>query len=99
MERRVTVPEMILWTGTRIALGAGIGMLVSRGLNNNARKAACGKIQRSRWLERGAASRQIVSRLFATFGAVASRSFFKACPDHGDSFRCLLRIQHPAIST
>ena len=39
-ERRFTLPEMILWTGTRIALGAGIGMLVTRGLNNDARKAA-----------------------------------------------------------
>jgi len=39
MERRITVPELILWTGTRIALGAGIGMLVSSGLSNDARKA------------------------------------------------------------
>lgn len=39
MERTITVPDMILWTGTRIALGAGIGMLVSRGLSNDARKA------------------------------------------------------------
>jgi len=39
-EQRFTVPEMILWTGTRIALGAGIGMLVTRGLSNDARKAA-----------------------------------------------------------
>jgi hypothetical protein len=38
MERRVT-PEMILWTGTRVALGVGIGMLVSRGLSNDARKS------------------------------------------------------------
>jgi hypothetical protein len=40
MERNVTLPEMILWTGTRIALGAGIGMLVSRGLSKDAMKAA-----------------------------------------------------------
>ena len=39
MERRITLPEMILWTATRVALGAGIGMLVSRGLSNDARKA------------------------------------------------------------
>ena len=39
MERTFSVPEMILWTGTRIALGTGIGMLVSRGLSNDARKA------------------------------------------------------------
>jgi hypothetical protein len=38
MERRVT-PEMILWTGTRVALGVGIGMLISRGLSNDARKS------------------------------------------------------------
>lgn len=39
MERRITIPEMVLWTGTRIALGAGIGMLVSRRLSSDARKA------------------------------------------------------------
>lgn len=39
MEPRMTLPEMILWTGTRIALGVGIGMLVSRGLSNDARKS------------------------------------------------------------
>jgi hypothetical protein len=40
VERNVTLPEMILWTGTRIALGVGIGMLVSRGLNKDSMKAA-----------------------------------------------------------
>ena len=40
MERKFTIPEMILWTGTRVALGIGIGMLLSRGLNNDARRAA-----------------------------------------------------------
>lgn len=40
IERNVTLPEIILWTGTRIALGAGIGMLVSRGLSKDAMKAA-----------------------------------------------------------
>ena len=40
IERNVTLPEMILWTGTRIALGTGIGMLVSRGLSKDAMKAA-----------------------------------------------------------
>jgi hypothetical protein len=39
-DRNITLPEMILWTGTRIALGAGIGMLLSRGLSKNAMKAA-----------------------------------------------------------
>ena len=39
MERKFTVPEMILWTGTRVAMGIGIGMLVSRGLSNDARKS------------------------------------------------------------
>lgn len=39
MERRISTPDLILWTGTRIALGAGIGMLVSRSLSNDARKA------------------------------------------------------------
>ena len=40
IERNITLPEMILWTGTRIALGAGIEMLLSRGLSKNAMKAA-----------------------------------------------------------
>jgi len=39
MERKFTLPEMILWTGTRVAMGIGIGMLLSRGLSNDARKA------------------------------------------------------------
>ena len=29
IERNITLPEMILWTGTRVALGVGIGMLIS----------------------------------------------------------------------
>ena len=40
IERNVTLPEMILWTGTRIALGAGIGMLISRRLSKDAMTAA-----------------------------------------------------------
>jgi hypothetical protein len=40
IERRITLPELILWTGTRVALGAGIGMLISRRLSKDAMKAA-----------------------------------------------------------
>ena len=40
IERNITLPEMILWTGTRVALGAGVGMLISRGLSRDAAKAA-----------------------------------------------------------
>jgi hypothetical protein len=40
IERNITLPEMILWTGTRVALGAGIGMLISRRLSKVAMKAA-----------------------------------------------------------
>jgi len=40
IETNVSLPEMILWTGTRIALGAGIGMLISRRLSKDAMKAA-----------------------------------------------------------
>src|ERR1700756_5185186 len=39
-ERNITLPEMILWTGTRVALGVGIGMLISKGLTKDAMKAA-----------------------------------------------------------
>ena len=40
IERNITLPEMMLWTGTRVALGVGIGMLVSRNLSKDAMKAA-----------------------------------------------------------
>jgi hypothetical protein len=40
IERNITLPEMILWTGTRVALGAGIGMLISTRLSQDAMKAA-----------------------------------------------------------
>lgn len=40
IERNVTLPELILWTGTRIALGAGFGLLISRRLSKDAMKAA-----------------------------------------------------------
>ena len=40
IERNFTLPEMILWTGTRVALGAGVGMLLSRRLSKDAMKAA-----------------------------------------------------------
>jgi hypothetical protein len=38
-ERKVSLPDMILFAGTRVALGVGIGMLVSKNLSNDARKA------------------------------------------------------------
>jgi len=40
IERNITLPEMVLWTVTRVALGAGIGMLISRRLSKDAMKAA-----------------------------------------------------------
>jgi len=40
IERNISLPELILWTGTRVALGAGIGMLISRRLSKDAMKAA-----------------------------------------------------------
>lgn len=40
MERKLTVAEIILLAGTRVALGAGIGLLLSSRLNNDQRKAA-----------------------------------------------------------
>jgi len=38
-ERNISLPEIILWTGTRIALGVGIGMLLSKGLSRETMKA------------------------------------------------------------
>jgi hypothetical protein len=40
IERKLTIPEIILIAGTRVALGAGIGLLLSTRLNNDQRKAA-----------------------------------------------------------
>lgn len=40
MERKLTVAEIMLIAGTRVALGAGIGLLLSTRLNNDQRKAA-----------------------------------------------------------
>jgi hypothetical protein len=40
MERKLTLAEIILIAGTRVALGAGVGLLLSSKLNNDQRKAA-----------------------------------------------------------
>ena len=40
VERKLTLAEIMLIAGTRIALGAGIGLLLSSKLNNDQRKAA-----------------------------------------------------------
>jgi hypothetical protein len=40
MERKLTIADFILIAGTRVALGAGIGLLFSTRLNNDQRKAA-----------------------------------------------------------
>ncbi len=39
-ERKLTLAEIILIAGTRVALGMGIGLLLSTRLNNDQRKAA-----------------------------------------------------------
>jgi len=39
-ERKISTPELILLVTTRVALGFGIGLLVSRAMNNDQRKAA-----------------------------------------------------------
>ena len=39
-ERKLTLPEIILIAGTRVALGIGIGLLLSGKLNRDQRKAA-----------------------------------------------------------
>jgi len=40
IEKQISLPDMILWTGTRVALGVGVGMLISRRLSKDAMKAA-----------------------------------------------------------
>ena len=39
-ERSLTIPEIALFAGTRVALGIGIGFLVSGRLNRDQRKGA-----------------------------------------------------------
>jgi hypothetical protein len=40
LERKLTIAEIMLIAGTRVALGAGVGLLLSSKLNNDQRKAA-----------------------------------------------------------
>lgn len=39
-KRSLTIPEIILIAGTRVALGAGLGLLISDKLSRDARKGA-----------------------------------------------------------
>ena len=39
-QRGLTIPELILIAGTRVALGAGIGLLISEKLNKDQRRGA-----------------------------------------------------------
>jgi hypothetical protein len=39
-ERRVTLPELALVAGTRVVLGAGLGLLLAGRLNDDQRRAA-----------------------------------------------------------
>ena len=39
-KRAFTIPEIMLIAGTRVALGAGLGLLISDRLNDDQRKAA-----------------------------------------------------------
>lgn len=39
-ERSLTIPEIILIAGTRVALGVGVGLLIADRLDRDARKAA-----------------------------------------------------------
>jgi len=38
-ERKVTLPELALIAGTRVALGAGVGLLLTQKFNSRERKA------------------------------------------------------------
>ena len=39
-ERLLTIPEIVLIAGTRVALGAGLGLLLADKLNGHSRKGA-----------------------------------------------------------
>jgi hypothetical protein len=43
-KRAFTIPEMLLIAGTRVALGIGVGLLISKRLNNNKRKTVGGTL-------------------------------------------------------
>ena len=40
IERQITIPDLILVAGTRVALGVGIGLLLSGKFNKDQRRAA-----------------------------------------------------------
>ena len=40
VERKLTLPELFLIAGTRVALGVGIGLLISGRLNRDQRRSA-----------------------------------------------------------
>ena len=40
MERKLTIAEIFLIAGTRVAFGAGVGLLLASRLNNDQRRAA-----------------------------------------------------------
>ena len=40
VETKLTIADIILIAGTRVVLGAGIGLLISMRMNNDQRKAA-----------------------------------------------------------
>ena len=40
LERKLTIAEIILIAGTRVALGAGVGLLLSNRLSRDQRRAA-----------------------------------------------------------
>ena len=40
IERKLTIAELILIAGTRVALGAGVGLLLSNRLSRDQRRAA-----------------------------------------------------------
>ena len=39
-QRTLTIPEIVLLAGTRVALGAGLGLLIGEKLSREARKGA-----------------------------------------------------------
>jgi hypothetical protein len=46
-ERGLTIPEIMLIAGTRVALGAGIGLLIADRLNEDQRKRQDGRFWES----------------------------------------------------
>ena len=72
-ERSLTIPEIALIGGTRVALGAGIGLLLSERLNKDQRRGA----------EWALVIVGVLTTIPIVLGIVGKRSAERPAPFHG----------------